>query len=432
MHSWLIFCSSLLRITLVFASTTVAATYADPPRYTAVDTVLAAGTLHGPRGIAIDDRTGDLYVTDSKNHVIIRVPLAGPVSVLAGSGRAGFRDGAGRRAEFNEPAGIVFDRAARRLYVTDEQNHAVREVSLSGVTVTLAGNGSRGFIDAAARSAKFDRPAGLAVNNDGSIVYVADAGNNTIRAIKTFGAEVTTIAGDGVRGFADASAAQARFADPQGVATTDDGAVLVCDTANHRIRLVRDGTVTTVAGTRDGYADGATPMFRSPRGIAAEGRSVFIADSGNARIRHLDLLTGLTTTVAGSATTGERPVGGRDGLISHAMFSLPVAVASAGVLFITDEGDNALRAVFPTFGLTEISPRRGSVAGGTVVHISGYGFTPGEIRVQMGDVLAADAVWVNSTTIRIVTPSHRAGTVPIRLATRFGHVSSSIESFTFE
>ena len=88
-----------------------------------------AARFNTPRGIVYDAVSGFLYVAYSQSHVIRRVTTAGVVSFLAGSGVAGFADGAGDAVQFNKPAGIAIG-SDGRLYVTDKDNHRLRVLDI--------------------------------------------------------------------------------------------------------------------------------------------------------------------------------------------------------------------------------------------------------------------------------------------------------------
>jgi sugar lactone lactonase YvrE len=209
---------------------------------------------------------------------------------------------------------------------------------------TLAGEGSPGAADAAAATrARFGEPFGVAVGGDGS-VYVADAGeSNRVRKITPEGS-VSTLAG-GAEGYADGAGAAASFDTPSALAVDADGNLYVADTGNHRVRKVTpEGSVTTLAGDgtagfRDGPARAA--QFNAPVGVAVdrEGR-VYVADTYNDRIRVITK-EGEVKTAAGAGSPGYA-----DGdALSAALFDTPCGVAAtdAGELFIADTGNDRLR-----------------------------------------------------------------------------------------
>src|SRR4029077_8989504 len=109
--------------------------------------------------------------------------------------------------------------SAGNVYVADSENRAIRKITPEGVVSTLAGTaGATGSADGSGAAASFNYPDGVAVDNAGN-VYVADAGNNTIRKITAAGV-VSTLAGTaGVTGSSGGTGAAASFNVPVGVAT---------------------------------------------------------------------------------------------------------------------------------------------------------------------------------------------------------------------
>jgi len=211
------------------------------------------------------------------------------------------------------------------------------------VTIALvAGEGIAGFADGAGRQARFADPFGLALDKAGN-VYIADAGdNNRIRKIAPDGT-VSTLAGAS-EGFADGSGNLAAFHTPSAIALDRDGNLVVADTGNHAIRKVTpQGVVTTLAGSgAPGYADGAgrQAQFNGPVGVAVDkAGNVFVADTYNDRIRKI-APDGAVTTVAGSGAPGMQ-----DGPAASAMFDTPsgIAVDDQGVMYIADTGNSAVR-----------------------------------------------------------------------------------------
>ena len=201
-----------------------------------------------PMGIAVcaDGITGRVYVADSGNHLIRMLTVTSgsiSVSTLAGSSR-GFTDGNSAAAAFNGLSGLACTADGGRLYVADTGNHAIRELDLiSGRVRTVAGSGSSGVIDGA--TAQFHSPQGLAITPDGALLYVADTGNNLLRAVVTETGQTSAIAGSGDQGTADASPAlSGRLHSPNGLALTSDAAVLYISTgvesgSGNYIRVLR-------------------------------------------------------------------------------------------------------------------------------------------------------------------------------------------------
>ena len=154
-----------------------------------------------PRGLALLP-DGRIAMADYQAHVIrLLSPANGTLTQLAGSVNvAGYADGNGANAQFNQPYDLVVD-SNGDLLVSDQGNHRIRRVTLSGDVSTYAGTGSAGNGDGPAGSALFNQPQGLAIDGNGNL-YVTDAGNFLIRQVRTDG-QVTTIAGDGSPGYKD-------------------------------------------------------------------------------------------------------------------------------------------------------------------------------------------------------------------------------------
>ena len=146
------------------------------------------GTLakfNQPRDVvAVGDRT--LYVADLSNNRIRKVTIgataaATDVDTFAGNGTAGYKDDTGTAAQFNQPIGLAVN--GNTLYVSDYSGHRIRSIDLaSRVVTTIAGNGTAGYKDGMGSTAQFNQPTGLAVN--GNTLYVGSFGNRVIRKLE--------------------------------------------------------------------------------------------------------------------------------------------------------------------------------------------------------------------------------------------------------
>lgn len=323
----------------------------NPPRPGAANGVGTAARFRDPAGLAV---AGDnVFVADAGNHSIRIVSPSGSVSLFAGSGdpdHPGTADGTGSAARFTEPSGVAAVGSDR--FVADTGNHAIRKVSASGAVTLFAGlPGSAGNVDGTGSAARFNRPTGIfPVGTD---LYVTDAGSHTIRKV-TASAQVTTVAGEaGVEGSENTpEAPKGRFKSPEGIfhLPTGIGTVLyVADTGNHTIRKVTINgtsvTVETYAGTAGsaGYVDaqGIEARFSSPAGIAGDSSILFVADRGNHAIRRISGTRSVTTfSGSGEAATT------RDGTGIDALFNAPGGIAGVpGVLYLSDGKENVLRKV---------------------------------------------------------------------------------------
>jgi len=208
----------------------------------------AAG-FYFPSGLGIDSRSEFAYVGDFGSHRIRKVSLAPPftVTTVAGDGESRYLDGAASSASFKSILYVAVDRSDN-VFISDEDNHAVRVLGADGTVSTLAGSGptspcggtnfcgSPGFADGAGTDARFNRPSGLAVDSLG-FVYVADSANHRVRKISPAGL-VSTLAGSGGAGFLDAVGLSAQFNIPRGVAVDRDGTVFVVEWTGQRVRAI--------------------------------------------------------------------------------------------------------------------------------------------------------------------------------------------------
>lgn len=322
-----------------YGRTTVSFEYSTDPDLLNPYEVTTLAALSDASGV-VTNAAGDTFVADRLGNRILKITPAGVISTFAGSGLPGFANGPGLAAKFEKPTGIAID-GTGNLYVADESSHRIRIITPSGDVSTFAGSGIAGFAEGAAADAKFLYPSGVAVDGDGN-VYVADAGNHRIRKITA--GSVTTLSGNGVAGLVNGVVGTAQFSNPQSVAVDSSGGVLVADTGNHSIRVIAAGNVTTLAGDgSEGFADGpgSAARFSSPRGVVeGAGGVVYVADTGNHRIREIST-SGQVSTLAGSGIAGQVDTPTVALFPATASrFNQPVAIAinPAGALLVTQDG----------------------------------------------------------------------------------------------
>lgn len=190
--------------------------------------------LDGPNNLAVD-REGNLFVSDRNTHQVRMIRPDGMVVSVAGS-TEGFADGQGSAARFNTTRGLAVD-AGGNIYVADRNNHSIRRITPAGTVTTLAGNGTAGYADGTGAAAQFNNPLSVALDPSGNL-YVTDSDNHRIRKISPMGA-VSTIAGNGTAGYADGRGAEAQFDRPRGIAVdTKSNFLFVADRTYHRIRKI--------------------------------------------------------------------------------------------------------------------------------------------------------------------------------------------------
>jgi uncharacterized protein (TIGR03437 family) len=204
---------------------------------------------------------------------------------------------------------------------------------------TVAGNGTAGFSgdNGPAIGAMLFVPTGTAVDTAGNL-YIADAANNRIRKVST--GVITTIAGSGTGGFSgdNGPATSAMLSTPESVAVDSLGNLFIADSGNSRIRKVSNGVITTIAGNGTaGFSGDNGPatnaQLNGPSGVAVDSAgNLFIADINNSRVRKVS--SGVITTVAGNGKAGFS--GDNGPAISAMLFAYGVAVDSVGNLLIAD------------------------------------------------------------------------------------------------
>ncbi len=195
-----------------------------------------------PRGLVYHP-TGQLVAADSTGHELRLInPTTGASTLLAGgSGVSGYVDGVGADARFNRPYGMVV-LADQSILVADSGNNRIRRVQMNGTVTTLAGTGAQGSANGFAADATFNTPQALALGADGS-VYVADTGGSRVRRIQ--GGYVTTAVGSGVKGFLDGDRSIAQFYGLEGISMMPNGSLVAADGTGgndsapfHRVRLI--------------------------------------------------------------------------------------------------------------------------------------------------------------------------------------------------
>ncbi len=309
-----------------------------------------------PKGL--DIKEGTVAIADTDNN-LIRNLNGGRVITMAGSrpsldaygnGLGGFRDSGRSRALFHGPSDCLFLEDGT-IAVVDRDNHAIRVVGKSWV-YTLNGTGTEGYEEGKPGTAKFSYPSGIAKGLGGNI-YVADTGNHCIRVISKDGSTSLVAGVPGQGGLRDGAAQEALFLEPTAIVRAQDGSIYVADSGNQRIRRIKDGQVTTIAGGSEefyldteyrqpGFADGKgqEARFWFPEGICMAGQVVIVADTGNHVIRAVSP-EGVVRTIAGNGEAGYE-----DGPSKKAMLNRPGDVAwEDNTLYIMDSGNCALRSI---------------------------------------------------------------------------------------
>lgn len=288
----------------------------------------------------------DLAITTETRPPEVRANVHVPFQfgVLAGNGQPPDASAFDFRGD-----GVAVD-ASGNIYYADGIYSVIRKITPLGEPSVVAGNGTSGFSGdgGLATNAQLSYPKGLAVDSTGAL-YIADYGNNRIRKVSPSGI-MTTVSGNGVLTYSGdgGAATSAALNAPEGVAVWN-GVLYIADTGNHRIRKVSSGVISTHAGTgTSGYAgDGgqaAAAKLNSPRRICFDAAgNLYINDSFNYRIRKVTT-SGIVSTIAGNGTEG---YSGDNGPATSAQLYVPGGIAcdAQGNLFVADYGNCRIRRV---------------------------------------------------------------------------------------
>jgi hypothetical protein len=307
---------------------------AEPPCAWAVATPATAG-VGSAAGVAADGG-GAIFVADAASATVKRVQLGGAAAVFAGTPNApGWVDGAVNVAKLSGPAGLAL--GGDLLFVVEAGNHVLRVVSSAGEATSLAGSGVRGFADGVGTSASFSSPLGVAYG--GGMAYVADTGNARVRRVTPLGS-VTTLPG--------------LWTAPRGIAINSVGTLFVADAGGGAGGVLRavfpTGAVAPFVGgggggARSEWADGvgsAASLSNSPAALLfLPNGNLLLADNGTALLRNVTARGGVSTIAGGNASLGDAPSrGAADGVGTLALFSAPAGLAAlpGGAVVVADGG----------------------------------------------------------------------------------------------
>ena len=378
--------------------------------------------LYYPLGVAVTS-TGTIYIGNNDNYVVDKFTVGGNLILFAGNHSATaetlYSGAPATGVVLNNPYGIADD-SSGNVYVGDTHNYMVREeVKSTGLVNFFAGDGTYGYTGdgGAATSAELTYPYGVAKDSLGN-VYIADTSNCLVRKVTTAGT-ISTFAGLVVTsprcGFSGdgGSATSAELYQPYGVAVDSKNNVYIADFAEHVVRKVSSGIITTIAGIGGipGYSGDGGPatnaLLYQPVAVAVDpAGNVFIADYNNCRIREVNAATNIITTVAG---TGQCTFTG-DGLATSSGLGYPqgVAVDANDNLFISDYNER-VRWVSPNGLMTTIAGTGAAGYNGDGgLGTSALLYEPTGIALDSaGDVLVSD---YNNARVRVITAFPALGT----------------------
>ena len=302
-----------------------------------------------PTGIAVDN-DGSIYVVSQKENTILKISAARHAKRIAGNGRMDFGGDGGPadQASLASPISIALD-SADNLFIADSGNNRIRRVDAKTHTITtVAGDGSFGGLDGgSATTATFYQPISVAVDADGNL-YIGGANfTSGVRRVDAITHISTKIIGGGMPG---APSVHESSAGPFWVAVDEHGFLMLSNQSRNAVSLINvpDNDPHAIAGSvlcgfdgDGGPAIGA--LLCSPESLAvSRDKKLFIADTGNNRVRQVDLSTGIITTVAGDGAPGFDGDGG-PAVNGRLKGPMGFALDSAGDLYIADTGNGCIR-----------------------------------------------------------------------------------------
>jgi sugar lactone lactonase YvrE len=339
-----------------------------------ISTVAGAGVadtvLNNPTAVAVDP-SDNVYFGDWSGMIRKLWARGGAVTIVAGTGIPGFSGDGGlaTTAMLGKIGGITLD-ASGNIFVVDGENNRIRRVDVStGIITTVAGNGAAtdSGDGGLAVNAGVARPTGITLDREGNLYF---SNWSRVRKVTARTGTIETVAGGFFTGFSgdNGPAIDARFWDPVTFAVSPAGDLYIADYENSRIRMVtaKTGIVTTIIGTgpcsiapifsgitvcQGGFGGDGGPakdaMLNHAEAAAfdAEG-NLYIADTGNHRIRRVDASTGIIYTIAGNGVSGFSGDGG-PALAAEINPPAGIAVDRAGRVYFADENNQRIRVLTP-------------------------------------------------------------------------------------
>lgn len=317
------------------------------------------------------DAAGNIYLSDPAFSVIRRIDATtGIITTVAGDGTYGYSGDGGpaTSAQLNSPSAVTVD-GPGNLYIADEGNYVIRRVDVATKTITtVAGNGTYGYSGdgGPATDAQF-LPVNVTADAAGNL-YITDINACVVRRVDATTNVITTVAGNGTRGYSGdgTPASMAQLFAPLAATLDAVGNLYIADQGNYVIRRVdaATGVITTVAGngTYGSTGDGgpATSAQLYPFSVASDANGdLYIADTNHLIVRRVDGSAATITTVVGNGTY---TYGGTNGQATAAQmgYVFGVAADALGDLYVADETNAAIRRVDALSGMIATVAGNGS------------------------------------------------------------------------
>ncbi len=314
--------------------------------------------LDGQYGMSVAVNASGMYIVDYWNQRIRKVDaVTGIITTIAGNGVAGSSGDGGLaiNAQFSYPVGVALD-VSGNIYIADCANSRIRKIDvITGIITTVAGNGGPSYSGdgGLATDAELNQPTEICFDASGNM-YIADCANYRIRKVDAVTGVITTVAGDGTAGYSGdgglATGAQINYV--YGIVPDKLGNLYISDQLNQKIRKVDalTGIITTIAGngvagySGDGGQATDAELYYPKEIIMDSFDNVYIADTWNQTIRKLDTKSGVISTFAGDGIGGYSGDGG-PAISAELNGASGVSMDPSGSIYIADCANNRVRKV---------------------------------------------------------------------------------------
>lgn len=353
-------------------------------------------SFNSPQGLAADAQ-GNIYVADFNNNIIRKVSPDGTTITLAGDGTAGSTNGQGAKARFNRPAFLAID-VAGNVYVADTKNFQIRKITTAGQVSVLAGDGTEGYKNGPGDKARFSNLAALTIDKNGNI-YICDNGNHRIRKITQAG-EVSTVLGNGEDYSKDGKGELAAIGYPSSITMDGQGNFYVSDGYRIIRKITSDFESRVFAGNSNyGNYDGVGTQasFGGINAMVCDiTGTLYITDEYNTVIRKVTP-DARVSTLAGSSSNSYS-----NGIGPLAAFQNPYGITSdnKGSLYVSEIKGNRIRKISVTGFAIDKDPPPGLAFDPSTGVISG---TPALKRTATDYLVTAYNLHGSSTTMVTVS-----------------------------
>jgi DNA-binding beta-propeller fold protein YncE len=287
-----------------------------------------------------------LFVSDTRNNRILMRDGDGNLDRVIGSGISGRLDGGNTDCSFKQPRGMAFNSETNMLYIADTGNDLIRAYNVETEQLTtILGNGKRGFevpeiISGMEQS--LNQPSDLEFVGD--VLYITMTGWNQIWAYNFKLNVAGPVAGTGNFGFSEGKALESDLAEPVGLTVDNEGVIYFTERQSSAIRSLDKGKVSTIIGSGvfefgDDESNKKQTLLQGPSGITYYKGSLYVADEFNHKVKSVDPYRKRAQTIVGTGAPGLADGKAKTTLLNHPAD----IVVIKDKLYIADSHNHAIR-----------------------------------------------------------------------------------------